>query len=212
MAAFIDTVRDRWEGISPRERKLVLLLGISFVVIVVLYLAMSIRDGLVALEERNARMRRALVVLTDLKARGDVQTPDDPGAAIGPEPVKLESYLTRAAEKVGITIPQYNPRPTVTKNGFVTHAGQVELRDLTVAQVKSLLEAIETDSKVVVTTAVTLTRNFRDKEKLDLKLEVATYSTAGGAAGAGAAKPAAPAMPSAAPAAEAGAAAPGAER
>jgi type II secretory pathway component PulM len=200
MAAFIDTVRDRWEGISPRERKLVLLLGISFVVIVVLVLAMSIRDGLTALEQRNARMRRALVVLTDLKARGHVDSPADPAATIGPEAVKLESYLTRAAEKVGITIPQYNPRPPQTKNGFVTHAGQVELRDLSVAQVKSLLEAIETDSKVVVTTAVTLSRNFRDKEKLDLKLEVATYSTAeGGAAGA---KP--PAAPAAAPAPEAG--------
>jgi type II secretory pathway component PulM len=210
MAAFIDTVRDRWEGISPRERKLVLLLGISFVVIVVLYLAISIRDGLTALEQRNARMRRALVVLTDLKARGHVEVPDDPAATIGPQAVKLESYLTRAAEKVGITIPQYNPRPPATKNGFVTHAGQVELRDLTVAQVKSLLEAIETDSKVVVTTAVTLTRNFRDKEKLDLKLEVATYSTVTEGGAAGGAKPG----PAPAPAPEAGAAgtAPGAER
>jgi type II secretory pathway component PulM len=193
MAAFIDTVRDRWEGISPRERKMVVLLGVSFVVIVVLYLALSIRDGLIALETRNARMRRALVVLTDLKARGDVQSADDPAAAIGPEPVKLESYLTRAAEKVGLTIPQYNPRPVVTKNGFVTHAGQVELRDLTVAQVKALLEAIETDSKVVVVTSIALSRNFRDKEKLDLKLEVATYATAAAAGDGAKAAPGAPA-------------------
>jgi type II secretory pathway component PulM len=193
MAAFIDTVRDRWEGISPRERKMVVLLGVSFVVIVVLYLALSIRDGLIALETRNARMRRALVVLTDLKARGEVQTADDPAAAIGAEPVKLESYLTRAAEKVGLTIPQYNPRPVVTKNGFVTHAGQVELRDLTIAQVKALLEAIETDSKVVVVTSVALSRNFRDKEKLDLKLEVATYATAAAAGDGAKAAPAAPA-------------------
>jgi type II secretory pathway component PulM len=200
MAAFIDTVRDRWEGISPRERKMVVLLGVSFVVIVVLYLALSIRDGLIALETRNARMRRALVVLTDLKARGEVQSADDPAAAIGAEPVKLESYLTRAAEKVGLTIPQYNPRPVVTKNGFVTHAGQVELRDLTVAQVKALLEAIETDSKVVVVTSIALSRNFRDKEKLDLKLEVATYATAAAAGDGAKAAPATPAV------AEAGAA------
>lgn len=193
MAAFIDSVRDRWEGISPRERKMVVLLGVSFAVIIVLYLALSIRDGLSALETRNARMRRALVVLTDLKARGDVQTPDDPAAAIGVEAVKLESYLTRAAEKVGLTIPQYNPRPVVNKNGFVTHAGQVELRDLTIAQVKALLEAIETDSKVVVTTSVALSRNFRDKEKLDLKLEVATYATAPATGDGAKAAPAAPA-------------------
>jgi type II secretory pathway component PulM len=187
MAAFVDTVRDRWEGISPRERKLVVLLGVSAVVIVVLFMATSIRDKQSAREDNNARMRSALAVIADLRARGEVARPDDPGTKIGAEPVKLESYLTRAAEKVGITIPSYNPRPPVTKNGFVTHAGQVELRDLTITQVKSLLEAIESDSKLVVVTTLTLTRNFRDKEKVDLKMEVATYSTAGGAAASGAA-------------------------
>jgi type II secretory pathway component PulM len=185
MAAFVDTVRDRWEGISPRERKLVVLLGVSAVVILVLLMATSIRDKQSAREDGNARMRRALAVLADLRARGEVARPEDPGTKIGPEPVKLESYLTRAAEKVGITIPSYNPRPPVTKNGFVTHAGQIELRDLTITQVKSLLEAIESDSKVVVVTTLTLTRNFRDKEKVDLKMEIATYSTAGGAGGTG---------------------------
>jgi type II secretory pathway component PulM len=186
MAAIVDNLRDRWENISPRERRLVALLGLAGAVILVVSLATSIRNGLADLETRNARARRALVALADLRVRGEVAKPDDPTATIGKEPIKLESYLTRAAEKVGITIPQYNPRPPVTKNGFVTHAGQVELRDLTITQVKSLLEAIETDSKVVVVTSLTLNRNFRDKEKLDLKLEIATYAKVdGGAAPAG---------------------------
>jgi type II secretory pathway component PulM len=183
MAAFVDTVRDRWEGISPRERKLVVLLGVSAVVIVLLFMATSIRDRQSTREANNAKMRRALAVLADLRARGEVARADDSAPKIGADPVKLESYLTRAAEKVGITIPSYNPRPPVTKNGFVTHAGQIELRDLTITQVKSLLEAIESDSKVVVVTTLNLTRNFRDKEKLDLKMEIATYSTAGGNSG-----------------------------
>src|SRR5215208_648173 len=104
MAALVDSVRDRWEGISPRERRLVLLLGVSFLVLVLGFMATSIRDGLSARETRNARMRKALSVLADLRVRGEVARPDDPGTKIGPDPVKLESYLTRAAEKVGITI------------------------------------------------------------------------------------------------------------
>jgi len=199
MAAFVDNLRDRWEGISPRERKLVLLLGGAAVLIVFLYLATSIRDGLSALETRNARTRRALAALADIRVRGEVAKPNDPAALITTEAIKLESYLTRVAGKVNVTIPSYTPRPSVPKNGYVTHAGQVDLRDLTITQVKGLLEAIETDSKVVMVTSLTLSRNFRDKEKLDLKMEIATYSKAepaGGASGTGGAAPA-PATPAA---------------
>jgi type II secretory pathway component PulM len=195
MAAFVDTLRDRWDGISPRERNLVVLLGASFVVCVIVYLALSIHVGLSALEGRNARTRRALLTLADLRARGELNASQNDTTEIPSEPVKLESYLTKAASKVGITIPSYNPRPsTTTKSGFAVHAGQVELRELTITQLKDLLEAIESDSKVVVITAMTVSRNFRDKQKVDLKLDLATYSKpseggAGAGSGAGSAAP-----------------------
>ena len=62
-------------------------------------------------------------------------------------------------------------------NGFVTHAVEPSVNALTIDQVKDFLEAIENDNKVaVVTSALSLKPSFSDSEKLDLKIEVATFS------------------------------------
>jgi len=190
--ALVDTVRDKWDNITPRERKMVVLLGISSAVIVVLFLAFAISDGLDSLEARNQKMRKALVVLADLKARGANKPTDDPTALIGTTPLSLPSYLDPIADRAGFKIPQTTPRQPVTKGEFTIDAVYIEPRDLTINQVKDLLEGIESN-KVVQITSLTVTRNFRDKDKLDLRLEVETYSRVAkeGAAGAAETAPAA---------------------
>jgi hypothetical protein len=110
---------------------------------------------------------------------------DDPAANIGTDHVKLETYLGKAADAVKITVPQYTPRTPVQKNGFMAYSVQIELRDLTIQQVKDFLEAIETGNRLVVVTSLTLNRNFRDKEKLDMKLEISTYAKMADASSAG---------------------------
>jgi type II secretory pathway component PulM len=192
MSAFTDKLRDKWDAITPRERKIVVLGAIAAIVTIVLWLSMSIRDGLHAIEHRNQRMERALDVVADVRAHG-VEKPagQDIVSAIGTEPVRLETYLSKAAEAVKLTVPSFNPRTPIEKNGFRTYVMQIELRDLTIEQVKDYLQQIETGNKLVQVTALTLNRNFRDKEKLDAKLEISTYakipdqSAAGSGAGTG---------------------------
>jgi type II secretory pathway component PulM len=177
MSAFTDKVRDKWEAITPRERKIVVFGGVAAVVTIVLWLAMSIRDGLHTIEHRNERMEKALDVVADVRAHGAKKTPgDDLVSTIGTEPVRLETYLSKAAEAVKLTVPSFNPRTPIEKNGFRTYVMQIELRDLTIEQVKDYLEQIETGNRLVQVTALTLNRNFRDKEKLDAKLEISTYA------------------------------------
>jgi hypothetical protein len=52
----------------------------------------------------------------------------------------------------------------------------VEVRELSLAQIKDFLEAIESENKTVIVSSLQIRRNFRDKEKLDLNLEVVTWS------------------------------------
>jgi type II secretory pathway component PulM len=199
--AALDQLRDKWDGITPRERMLVVLLGVSFVVCVLLYVAFGISDKLDGMEAQNARMRKALEVLQEYRVHGRQTAAVGPVAQIGPDPVKLESYLDKAAEKVGIKVPSYKPRtPQVKQTGFTQHTVELNVNTLTIDQVKDFLEAIENDNKTVVVTSLQLKRNFSDREKLDLKMEVSTFSkpAAAPAAGAGTgtgtgAAPAAPA-------------------
>lgn len=185
MAAF-DKIRDKWESITPRERTMVVLLGVSFVVVMVLFVALSIKDGLDRLEAKNEQSRTALRRLTAYRATAKTVVGNDPSALIPAEAIKLESYIYKAGESAKVVIPGVNPRTPTTRGKFTVHAASIEIRDLSITQVKDFLQALETDSPVVVVTALTIKRNFRDSEKMDLSAEVATYSKIAEAPAAGA--------------------------
>lgn len=176
MSNISERARDFWDRISPRERAMVVILAVSTPIILAVWLGMNIHDGLVAKEANNEQMRKALVVLADLKARGPATPGDDVVATMGTEPLSLDTYLTNAAQKAGFTLKGTTPRNPVPKNGFVTNSVSCQVSDLTIDQLKRFLQEIESASKVVVVTRLDIRRDFKDKEKLDATLEVSTYS------------------------------------
>ncbi|MDQ3364245.1 MAG: type II secretion system protein M [Myxococcota bacterium] len=172
-----DRARDFWDRISPRERRLVALGAIALPITLAVWLGLQINDGLTEIETRNAKMRRALVVLTDLRARGPMVPTDDAVATMGSEPLSLDTYLRNAANKAGFPIKgTITPRNPVTRNGFVTSSVSISLDDLELEQVKSFLQEVESASKVVAVTNLDIKRDFKDQTKVDAKLEVSTYS------------------------------------
>jgi hypothetical protein len=177
MSAFSDKARDFWDGISPRERRLVMLAGIAVPITLAIWLGLSIRDGLVDMEKRNQQTRKALDVLQTLRARGEThQKTDDVVAMMGTEPLSLPTYLDNAAKKASFTLKSTTPHPPDKRNGFVTNSVSCTLDDLTIDQLKTFLMEVEMGSKVVAVTHIDMRRDFRDKTKLDINLEVSTYS------------------------------------
>lgn len=197
--ATIDSLRHKWDGITPRERGLVVLLGVCTPLIVLLWMALGIGDHLDSIEDDNAKMRKALDVLAVYRLNGGPQqAPVGPEANIGPEPVKLESYLNAAAQKVGISVPGYKSKtPTPRGNGFMMHTVELQVNGLTMEQATQFLEAIESDNRLVVVSEMTMKRSFSDRQKLDLKLDVSTFSkpAADAAAGSGSGTASASAAP-----------------
>ena len=178
MSAISEKARDFWDRISPRERRLVILAGIAAPITIALWLGLSIHDGLGAMEARNAKTRKALAVLADLRARGETGKPksDDAVAMMGTEPLSLPTYLDNAAKQAQFTLKSTTPHPEVRRNDFVTNSVSCALDDLTIDQIKTFLTAVETGSKVVAITHMDISRDFRNKDKLDVRLEVSTYS------------------------------------
>jgi general secretion pathway protein M len=178
MSAITDKARDFWDRISPRERRLVTIAAIAVPITIAIWLGLAIRDGLVAMEQRNEKTRKALTVLADLRARGDTGRPkgDDVVAMMGTEPLSLATYLDNAAKKAGFTLKSTSPHLAVSRNGFVTNSVSCTLDDLSIEQLKTFLMEVEQGSKVVAVTHIDLRRDFRDKAKLDVNLEVSTYS------------------------------------
>lgn len=192
MSAISERAREFWDRISPRERGLVVLAAVAAPLTIAIWLGMSIGDGLSSLEARNEKMRKALTVLADLKARGPRQPVDDTVTNMPTEPISLETYLTNAATTAGFVLKGTTPRNPVTRNGFVTATVTLAVSDVTLDQLKKFLQEIETKSKYVAVTRLEISRrDYKAKDKLEASLEVSTYAkeakkpAAGDAAGSG---------------------------
>jgi type II secretory pathway component PulM len=172
-----ERARDFWDRISPRERGLVLLAAVAAPLTIVIWLGMAIGDGLANMEARNDKMRKALLVLAELKARGPQQPVDDVVNGMPLEPLSLETYLTNAAQTAGFVLKGTTPRNPATRNGFVTNSVTLTVSDLTLDQLEKFLQAVETKSKYVAVTHLEVTRReYKGKDKLDASLEVSTYA------------------------------------
>jgi len=177
MSAVSERARDFWDRISPRERALVLLAAVAAPLTIAIWLGLTIGDGLSDMEARNDKMRKALSVLADLKARGPVQPADDTVANMPVEAERLETYLTNAASTAGFVLKGTTPRTPVPRNGFTTSSVTLSVSDLTLDQLQKFLQAIETKSKYVAVTRIEITRrDYKGKDKLDAALEVSAYS------------------------------------
>jgi len=178
MSALTDRASDFWARISPRERRLVVLAAIAVPLTIALWLGLAIRDGLDAMAARNTKTRKALDTLADLRARGQTHAQvDDVVATMGTEPLSLDTYLSNAAKKAKFELKStITPRQPVSKGGFVTNTSTLTLDKLSMDELKDFLQAVETDSKTVAITHIDMRRDFRDKDKLDVNLEVSTYS------------------------------------
>ena len=186
MSAITDKARDFWDRISPRERRLVVIAAIAAPLTLAVWLGLAIHDGLVAMEMRNDKARKALDVLSDLRARGQThEEVDDAVAKMGTEPLPLNSYLDKAAQKAKFTLKGTSPHPAVTKNGFVTSSVSLSQDKLTIEELRAFLFEVETAAKTVAVTHLDIHKDFREKDKLDVTLEVSSYSKEAPAKGEG---------------------------
>lgn len=174
--AITDRARDFWDRISPRERMLVVLLAIGLPIAAAVWLALSIHDGLATMDARNQTMRDALEIIATEKAKGPQVVTDD-APKIPAEPMPLETYVTKAAEKFSLKFKgPIDSRPKVVRNGFVTTTLSCAFDDITTDQLKAFLQEVEQGNKIVVVTHLDVRRDFRDKKKIDATFEVSTYS------------------------------------
>jgi hypothetical protein len=178
MSAVSERARDFWDRISPRERGLVMIGAVVAPLTLMIWFGLAIGDGLASRQARNDKMRKALAVLAELKARGGPRPQgDDAVSGMPVEPLSLETYLSNAATAAGFVLKGTTPRNPVTRNGFVTASVSLNAGDLTIEHLKKFLQEIETKSKYVAITRLDIARKeYKGKDKLDVSMEVSTYA------------------------------------
>lgn len=188
MASALDRAKEWWESKAPRERKLLLALGATLIVCTFGWVAMSIRGGLSAIEKKNDQSREALAAIDMQRILKQSQGAGQPVVTIPEAPVALDTYLDGIITEVGLKSPTY-PAPKETQKGSTVELTiHVALQDLTIYQLKDLLEKVETQNPVVVVTELHVKKNFGNKENVDVDFTAATYykkSGSGAASGSG---------------------------
>jgi len=176
MASIVDSLRDRWEQMAPRERKLAAITAGAVIFCIAVFVARGIAGGLSDLEAENDLKREALHALAEQRAGAAASK--KPGVEIPATPTKLSKYVDGIVTAVGITSPSY-PQPKELKKGeHVEYSFNLKLPKLTITQLQEFLEKLETGSKIVIVRELRVKRNFRDKELLDVELQIATYAKA----------------------------------
>lgn len=174
MANSFESLRMRWDGISEREQRLILVLGITFVVVIVVWVGMQIDKRLTALEKKNAKMRKALQALQYYRAEGG-ETEVAPQVVFPKKPIKLETYLEGIAEQVEIQIPSFRPLTPQANEDYTENSTRFQIREISVGDLADFLQKVEGNSQVVIVKVLQISQHFRNREKLNVELDVATY-------------------------------------
>jgi len=175
MASALDRAKEWWESKAPRERKLVLALGATLVICTVGWVAMTIRGGLGSIDKKNDESRQALAALDMQRILKQSQGGDQTVVKIPDSPVALDTYLDGIITEVGLKSPTY-PAPKETQKGTVVELTiHVALQDLTIYQLKDLLEKIERLLPFMHLATTMPAKNFGNKENVDVDFTAATY-------------------------------------
>jgi type II secretory pathway component PulM len=174
----MQSLRDRWERLSQRERTMVGAMGVTFVIMVTMIVGFLITDGLASMEERNADMRQAL---RDLDTQRDNYLRMKAKTAqmetrLGSTPVQLQGYLEAAAKESGVEIQEANERPPSSAGKkFIERTVDLHLRAVTLEQLAHFMKAIETGKSLVVITQLNVRTRDDKHEQLDVELSASTY-------------------------------------
>jgi type II secretory pathway component PulM len=179
-----EALQDRWEHMTPRERRLMALLGVAAVITLFVFVGRTIWGGLDEIDQQNEVRRDALRALEVYRAQQALGVDDQPDVVIPAEPVDLPAYLEDIANEVGVEIPSYSPQPQGSRGNFDEIAVNIEVREITIQQLATLLEKIETKNRAVVITELHIERSFREDDKLrKAGMTVTTYARSGGQPG-----------------------------
>lgn len=178
MAATLEGLRDRWERMNPREQRLMTALGITLVFCLIAAMVFSVQDGMEELAEKNEQSRKALRALKAYRAAKAREGADAVAVKIPEEAESLDTYIEGIIKELGLESPTYPKLKVDPKGSYVEKTFTLSLKKLSIEELTGFLERVETGSQVVVVKALEVERHFRDKEKLDVEVTIATYEKA----------------------------------
>lgn len=173
----LDDLKASLERISPRERVMLTGLALSVVFGIIFIVGYIIFSGLEDLEERNARIRKAL---KDLDTNRECFMEHRRQTAkievrMSRAPLELNRFVETAASAVGVSITESDEMNPITAETFIQRGVEIKLRKVTIAQLAKLLKELESSPHIVQITRLNVHTRWNQHQDLDVEMTVTTY-------------------------------------
>lgn len=175
-------LRDFWEGLTSRERKLLSIFGSVLLIVGVLLVANSFRVNLSQYSKGVERGHEALDMLTQrrdtyLTARARA---DSFNEKLQNNTIQLAAFSEQMARNAGIGAPRnFRDQETPIPNsaGVIKQSSTVTFPEVSIGELNALLGAIESSDQLVYVEGIELQPQRRGS-KYEVELTIATYRVA----------------------------------
>jgi general secretion pathway protein M len=170
-------LREQLTNMSPREQRLLGLLGIVFGLIVLLGGPIYVFSTLSSARDRNDQIREALRQMDRgrelfAKRRGEKATLALRYAKPAPP---LASFIESAARDNGLDVPESTDRPDVVGKGYTERVTVVKMKAVNLKPLVKMLEKIERSGHPVAITMLDIKARATGPDIYDVSLGVSAY-------------------------------------
>jgi len=171
-------LREWYDGLAERERKLLVLLLVLFVTFAVLLVPYGTSAMLASRRDHNEALRKAINLVQG--SRGRIDEIKERKEAVekryqNPAP-PLAGFIENAARKSGLEIPESQDRADVPHGKkFVERATVVRLRKVPLLPLVKMLESLENSRHPIVVSRVNIRRRGREPDSYDVELGISAF-------------------------------------
>ena len=170
-------LREQFENMSERERKLLTLLGGLFAALIFIGIPAYVYTGVASAREHNEeitellrRMDKASELLAVRKGEREARE-----RQYGKPAPALASFIEKSAQTNGLEVPESSDRPDQEGKGFVERTTVVKMRKVNLKPLIKMLENIERSGHPVAITNLSIKARASGPDLYDVQLGVSAY-------------------------------------
>jgi general secretion pathway protein M len=171
-------LREWYDGLAERERKLVFVFLAVFVVFAVLLVPYGTSSLLGERREHNEALRKAISTVQGSRGRIDEvkERREQVDKRYDNQAPALAGFIENAARKSGLEIPESQDRAELPHGKkFVERSTVVRLRKVSMLPLVQMLEALENSGHPIVISRLNIRKRGREADSYDVELGVSAF-------------------------------------
>ncbi len=189
-----DFIRNLVAGLSERERRLVIVMGLMFAVFIIFLVVFFVQSGISDLEKKTTNYTKSLKLIAEkeeayLAQRREAKAWKNRGAS--KQPVPLRTLIDKIGKQLDVVVPDMKELPDQRHASlWQEHAMELSMREIGLASLTKFMEEVERNRRKfpIAITRIEIRKRKRTQDSYDVKMVITTYERSAEALGSKAGK------------------------